>query len=65
MSNMDDVASHLDANQNDQSDHETTALVLNERAKKSRRKTSRRPFIFFHKRLVSVSQKSRLESLGK
>jgi len=66
MSTMNDDASHLD--QNDQSDHderETNVPVLNERAKKTSGKTFRRPFVFLHKRLDSVPQKSRLESLQK
>ena len=67
---MDNVASasHLDADPNDQSDQDgqdTTAPVLNERAKKSSGKTFRRPFVFLQKRLDSVPQKSRLESLQK
>ena len=65
---MDKVATHLDADQNDQSDHDeqdTTAPVLNERAKKSTGKPFRRPFVFLHKRLDSLPQKSRLASLQK
>ena len=70
MSNMDNVAStsHLDVDQNDQSDkdeQDATAPVLNERAKKSSAKTFRRPFVFLQKRLDSVPQKGRLESLQK
>ena len=70
MLNMDNVASasHLDADQNDQSDqdeYDTTASVLNERAKKSSGKTFSRPFVFLQKRLDSVPQKSGLESFQK
>ena len=64
MSNADDVVSH----QNDQSDHDEEddpVPVLNERAKKSSGKTFRRQFVYLHKRLDSVPQKSRLESLQK
>jgi len=66
MSTMNNDASHLD--QNDQSDHEereTNVPVLNEREKKTSRKTFRRPFVFLHQRLDSVPQKSRLESIQK
>ena len=64
MSNMDDVVSH----QNDQSDHDqedNPAPVLNERAKKSSGKNFQRQFVYLHKRLDSVPQKSRLEGLQK
>ena len=64
MSNADDVVSH----QNDQSDHDEEddpVPVLNERAKKSSGKTFRRQFVYLHKRLDSIPQKSRLESLQK
>lgn len=63
---MNDDASH--PHQNDQSDHEergTDVPVLNERAKKTSGKTFRRPFDFLPKRMDSVPQKSRLESLQK
>ena len=66
MLNMDDAASHLDVDQHNQSDHheqDTTAPVLNERTKKSTGKPFRRLFVFLHKGLDSVPQKSRLESL--
>ena len=67
MLNMDEVNSQNDR-YTDQSDHdedEATAPVLNEWEKTKSGKTFKRVFIFLQKRLDSVPQKNRLDSLKK
>lgn len=60
---MEDDAGHQDAAQSDHEEQEMNVPVLNERATKKWGKTFRRPFLFLHKRVDSVPQKSRLTSL--
>ena len=60
---MEDDASHQDAAQSDHDEQEKNVPVLNERATKKCGKTFRRLFVFLHKRVDSVPEKSRLTSL--
>lgn len=60
---MENDATHQDAAQSDHDEQEMNVPVLNERATKKCGKTFRRPFVFLHKRVDSVTQKSRLTSL--